>query len=117
MKIRIFLVVLAIAISSQACVPRLPNAAKDLAISALCDFPAYLGQNRCRSVEINQVVMISISDNHTDEDSRIWCVELNYVDYTGESGFACVWLIGPFERGGFRLSKGPMFNENCTGLD
>ena len=97
------MVVLVVAISSQACVPRLPKAAKDLAISALCDFPAYSGQNRCRSVEINQVVMISISEDHKDEESRIWCIELNYVDYIGESGFACVWLISPSERGGYRL--------------
>jgi hypothetical protein len=117
MKRRIFFVVLVLEVLLQACVPNLPKAAKDLAISALCDFPTYSGNNRCRKVDINQVVMTSISGNHTDEDSRIWCIELNFVDYTGESGFACVWLIGPSEIGEFKLTEGPLFNEKCTGLN
>jgi hypothetical protein len=117
MKRRIFLVVLIITVFLQACVPNLPKAAKDLAISVLCDFPAYSGENMCRSVEINQVVMINISEDHADEFSRIWCIELNFIDYTGESGFACVWLVGPSETGEFILSEGPLFSEKCTGLN
>jgi len=117
MKKKIFLVIMVLAILFQACVPSLPKAAYDLAISALCDFPTYSGQNMCRSVEISHVGIINVSDGHLDGDSRVWCLDLNYVDYTGESGFACVWLTGPTERGGFRLSKGPMFSEKCAGLD
>lgn len=71
----------------------------------------------CRRVDIIKFVMIDISENQSYGDSKIWCIELNYVDYTGESGIACVWLIGPSEGGEFQLSESPLFNEKCTGLD
>jgi hypothetical protein len=117
MKTRVFLLVFAISIFSTACGSGLPGAAKELAVGALCDFPVNSGQNMCRSVEVNEVVMIKISEDNSNENAKIWCIELDFVDYTGESGFACLWLIGPDEGGDFHLTKGPLFSEKCSGLD
>ena len=117
MKTRVFLLVLCISVFSAACGPHLPRAAKELAVAALCDFPADSGQNMCRSVEVDEVVMINISEDNSIEEARIWCIELNFVDYTGEGGFACLWLIGPDEGGDFHLTEGPLFSEKCAGLE
>ena len=117
MKTRVFLLVLGIAVLSAACGPHLPGAAKDLAVAALCDFPVDSGQNMCRSVDVGEVVMINITEGNSVKESRIWCIELNFVDFTGERGFACLWLIGPDERGNYHLTEGPLFSEKCTGLE
>ncbi len=117
MKIKILLLLLALSICSAACGSRLPEAARKLAIASLCDFPTNSGENMCRSVKIDEVVEVSSPGDYSLEDAKIWCVELNFVDYTGESGFACLWLFGPDEGGGFQLAKGPLFSEKCTEMN
>jgi hypothetical protein len=101
----------------HACMPTLPQSAKDLAISTLCDFPAYSGENMCKRVEIYQVAFPKTVAGQTDKNLKLWCIELKYVDYTGESGFASMELIGPTDHGEFQLKKGPVFGENCAGLN
>jgi len=117
MKLKLLLIILILLCLSQACENQLPQNAKELAISALCDFPAFSGENLCQRVEITNVMVEDtlISASQSEGSLKKWCIELNYVDYTGERGFACVWLVGPSEEGEYKLSKGPLFNMNCVG--
>jgi hypothetical protein len=117
MKPKLLLIILILLCLSQACENQLPQNAKELAISALCDFPAFSGENLCQRVEITNVMVEDtlISASQSEGSLKKWCIELNYVDYTGERGFACVWLVGPSEEGEYKLSKGPLFNMNCVG--
>ena len=75
------------------------------------------GVNMCREVEITRIVMTKIADRQSSEKQSNWCLELNYIDYTGESGSACIWLIGPVGEGDFLLRKGPLFGEKCVGVN
>lgn len=97
-----------------ACSPRLPDAAKDLAISVLCDFPAKSGENRCKSVEISLVKFQSGTEYSVPDDLPVWCIEINYVDYTGEKGIALVRMHGPTRRGEFEILGGPVLDEHCN---
>lgn len=117
MKPKLLLIILILMCSSQACENQLPQNAKELAISALCDFPAFSGENMCRRVDITNVMVEDtlISASQSEGSLKKLCIELNFVDYTGERGFACVWLVGPSEEGEYKLSKGPLFNVNCGG--
>jgi hypothetical protein len=99
-----------------ACAVRLPRAAKELAISALCASPTISEEYTCRSVEIQRIILRSRDSQNADEaDSalRHWCVEMKYVDYTGESGSAVVLLKGPTISGGYDLESGPLFDVSC----
>jgi len=112
-KIALLLVILTI---PCACVPRLPTGARELAISALCKSPAISEGNTCRSVLIQRFIVRADARQDTEEAdavTRHWCVELNYVDYTGESGSAVVWLKGPNNEGEFELEEGPLFDMPC----
>lgn len=102
----------------QSCAPRFPGVARDLAISAICDFPPLSGNNMCQRAEITRIVIDDLPDSQTfpDGSMRRWCVELNYVDYTGEGGFACIWLAGPNRQGDFLIRKGPVFDMSCPGF-
>jgi len=104
--------------SSYACIRQIPQAVRELAISALCDFPAFSGENMCQRVDITGIYVedISISNSKSNVKPKSWCIELSYVDFTGESGFACVWLIGPSGHGEFEITRGPYYDVKCTGL-
>jgi len=117
MKPKLLLIIVILLCSSQACGIQIPQNAKELAISALCDFPTLSGENVCQRVEITNVIVEDtlISASQSKDSSKKWCIELNYVDFTGERGFACVWLIGPSEEGEYKLSRGPLFDMNCVG--
>ena len=112
------LVVLIVFILIHACAKDIPHALRDFAVSALCDFPPLSGNNMCRKTEVIRFIeedtinLSSIKDYHL----KYWCVELEYIDYTGESGFASVWVIETSDKGDFILHKGPVFNVNCEGL-
>lgn len=117
MKPKLLLMIMILMCSSQACGNQTPHRVEELAISALCDFPAFSGENMCQRVDVMNVLVEDtlISTSQPEDSSKKWCIELNYVDYTGERGFACVWLVGPSEEGEYKLSKGPLFNVNCVG--
>jgi hypothetical protein len=117
MNPKLLLIITILVFSSQACGIRIPQNAKELAISALCDFPAFSGENLCQRVEITNVIVedTSISASQSEEKSKKWCIELKYIDFTGERGFACVWLVGPSEEGEYKISRGPLFDMNCVG--
>lgn len=103
----------------QSCVPQFPDVARDLAISAICDFPPLSGNNMCQRAEITRIVVEDLPESQTPISSgsmRGWCVELNYVDYTGEWGYACIWLAGPNRQGDFLIRKGPVFDMSCPDL-
>jgi hypothetical protein len=108
----IFLVIISVPL---ACVARLPEAARDLAISALCDYPIFSGRNLCQSVSITRILTGPLEpeiDGGT-QTSRHWCIEMKFVDYTGENGSAVVWLMGPLQQGGFTLEDGPLYDQHC----
>lgn len=112
-KFGILLVILTLPI---ACVVRLPRAAKELAVSALCASPTISEEYTCRSAKIQRIVLQSDDSGSTEEEIaavRRWCVELNYVDYTGESGSAVVWLRGPTSSGEYEIESGPFFDVPC----
>jgi hypothetical protein len=71
----------------------------------------------CQKVAITNVVVEDtiISISQPKVSIKEWCIDLKYIDFTGESGFACVWLVGPSEEGEYKLSQGPLFNVNCFG--
>ena len=117
MKQKLLLIILILQCSIQGCENQIPQTARELAISALCDFPAFSGENLCQRVDITKVTVENtlISNSQAEGYLKKWCVELDYIDYTGEQGFACVWLVGTYEQGEYKLSKGPIFNVKCVG--
>ena len=116
-KTKLLFVIFLLLGSSHACVTQIPESAREMAISALCDFPAFSGENMCQRVDITKVMVEHslISANQSEGSLKKWCIELNYVDYTGEHGFACVWLVGPSEEGEYKVNQGPLFNVKCVG--
>lgn len=112
------IVILLLMISSYACTRQIPQAVRELAISALCDFPAFSGENMCQRVDITGIFVEDISDpnSKTNVKPKSWCIELSYIDFTGEIGSACVWLIGPSGQGEFKITRGPYYDVKCSGL-
>jgi hypothetical protein len=117
MKRTFLLTILLLLCLIQACENQIPETAKDLAISALCDFPAFSGHNRCQSVSITNVMVENslLSNNKPESNLKKWCIELSYIDYIGDQGHACVWLVGPSKEGEYSLSKGPLLDARCVG--
>jgi hypothetical protein len=99
----------------HACVGDIPLAVRDFAISAICDFPPLSGNNMCRDAEVIRFVEEDAitSSSVVDNNEKCWCVEVVYVDYTGESGFASLWVIESTTAGDYILYKGPMYNVKC----
>lgn len=97
-----------------SCGVEIPAAAKELAISALCDFPPYSGHNICRDVEVTEVYQEHITGGPLKEDFHsCCCMELSYVDYTGHSGFASVWVAAEPDIGDFQVLEGPILSVPC----
>lgn len=71
----------------------------------------------CRRVDITNVMVEDtlISASQSEGTLKKWCIDLKYIDFTGEGGFACMWLVGPSEEGEYKLSRGPLFDMNCVG--
>jgi hypothetical protein len=112
---KILLVALVIVTVPFACMARLPDDAKDQAISALCDVPAFPGENTCQEVSIVRVLSSSSQgDRDQPGETRHWCIEMKYKDFTGESGSAVVWIAGPLQNGDFQVEQGPFFEEHCN---
>ena len=102
--------------SIQGCGNQIPRTARELAISVVCDFPADSGDNMCQRVDITNVMVENTLVSNIQPEGYIkkWCIELNYIDYIGEQGNACVWLVGPNKEGEYKLSNGPSFNVKCV---
>ena len=85
MKPKLLLMIMILMCSSQACGNQTPHRVEELAISALCDFPAFSGENLCQWVEITNVIVedTSISASQSEEKSKKWCIELKFIDFTG----------------------------------
>jgi hypothetical protein len=117
MKPKFLLMIMILMCSFLACGNQTPHRVEELAISVLCDFPAFSGENLCQWVEITNVIVedTSISASQSEEKTKKWCIELKFIDFTGERGFACVWLVGPSEEGEYKLTRGPLFDMNCVG--
>jgi len=110
-----FWAILPLILLCYACTPQLPKAAQDLAISVLCDFPPLFGNNMCQRVEIMHMQIDDLPDPQNIDigNMRSWCVELNFIDFTGEQGSACIWLAGPNPQGDYLVQKGPEFEVSC----
>ena len=117
MRKRIWLGVFLAAISLAAgCVPGLPDSAWQAAVSAVCTSPLVPGQNMCQGArfigfaELNKdgELFLSLKSSHE------YCVVLDYVDLTGESGTAWVRVSGPDESGEYLADGGPLFDQPCA---
>ncbi len=117
MKPKLLFIIVLLLCSIQACAGDIPLTARELAISALCDFPPESGDNMCQRVDITKVMVENtlVSNKQPEGYLKKWCIELNYIDYIGEQGYACVWLVGPSKEGEYMLSKGPIFDVKCVG--
>lgn len=114
MRNSIFLIIL-LSLTCQCCAPRLPEVAQDLAVSALCDFPPLSGNNMCLKVIITRTVFVELPNTQAIQYGKMrkWCLDLNYLDYTGEWGNACIWLAGPDSQGEYSIQKGPEYDIHC----
>jgi hypothetical protein len=114
-KISILLVFFFTAFTLIGCATEIPTAANDLAVSALCDFPPFSGNNMCRRVEVTHVYQESnlLEDTINTQYQNCWCVELLYIDFTGEIGSASVWVVEAFEGGEYQILKGPLLAIPC----
>lgn len=110
-----FSAVLLLMLLCQSCSPSFPKVAQDLATSAICDFPPFSGNNMCKEVEISHIVFEEMPDIRTTRNGNMgrWCLELKYLDFTGEWGFACIWLEGPDSQGEYSIQRGPNFDNHC----
>jgi hypothetical protein len=112
------LAVLIVIILIHACTTDAHQSVRDFAISAICDFPPFSGNNMCRKADIIRFIeedaasLASTNDGHL----KCWCVELEYIDYTGERGIASVWVIESSTKGDYLLYKGPLFDMQCEWL-
>lgn len=112
MKAAAFLLLtLVISLTIRAC---LPKSAKELAISTLCEFPDQEERNTCQRVEIVKVVEYKAGEGGDSVDVRpMVCIEMQFVDFTGEKGVAVVWLAGSSQKALYEVVAGPLFESHC----
>jgi len=112
MKTGAFLILaLVFPLTIRACLPR---ALKDQAIATLCDFPEYDDRTTCEQVEIVNVIEFKTQMGEKEASpQRIYCVELQFVDLTGESGIAVVWLVASTDNSRYEVYSGPHFESHC----
>lgn len=112
MKTAAFLILMnVLLLTIRAC---LPKDLQNLATAALCDFPEKDAQTTCQQVEIVNVV--EYKENEGDKgnsQAAIYCVELRFVDLTGESGNAIVLLIRNPGSSRYEVYSGPFFEVHC----
>lgn len=95
----------------RACLPR---ALKDLAISTLCGDPGFHERTTCQQVEIVKVVEYKTGSGEPDASpQRIYCIELRFVDLTGESGIAAIWLVSSSDNTSYEVFSGPHLESHC----
>jgi hypothetical protein len=100
----------------SGCVPGLPETAWQTAVSAVCSSPLVPGQNMCQGVryigyaELSEKGQLFPILKRTHE----YCVVLNYIDFTGQTGTAWVQISGPNDSGDYQADGGPLFNQACA---
>ena len=69
----------------------------------------------CLQIDISRIVSLELPASQVigDENMRRWCLDLNYLDYTGEWGYACIWLDGPDSQGHYSIQQGPEYAIHC----
>mgnify|MGYP005848336693 CR=1 FL=1 len=112
MKTAAFLIIVSVLPTTiRACLPR---DLQNLAIAALCDFPKKDEQTTCQQVKIIDVKEFKASRGDQGKSQpAIYCVELRFVDLTGESGIAVVWLIKHPDSSLYEVYSGPFFEVHC----
>lgn len=112
MKTGAFLIIaLVFPLTIKACLPR---ALKDQAITILCNYPVYDDRTTCKQAEIVKIVEYKTSFGEKEARSQsFFCVEMRFVDLTGESGVAVIWLFAPQDNSRFEVYSGPQFGSHC----
>ncbi len=95
----------------RACLPR---TLKDQAIAALCGDPGFNDRTTCQQVEIVKVIEYKTGSGEQDASPQwIYCIELRFVDLTGESGIAAIWLVASSDNTSYEVYSGPHFESHC----
>lgn len=100
---------------AAGCIPGLPDSAWQAAVNAVCSSPLVPGQDMCQGVRFIGFAELDETELFPAlKRTHEYCVVLDYVDFTGETGTAWVQVSGPDEGGDYRADGGPLFEEPCA---